>query len=173
MNRKPMKINTSSLQLLGLLALVSCTQEEVRKNEKVDPNVLTQYTWVRYADQETTYPLTTTPEKYQYTDTLNYRFEADYSLWKKSQTLIWAVGNGSVKPMHFNSETSGRYSLQGQELKCRIGAPGLVQPGRIDTLDEEWQVTELRPGKMTLVVLDVTANLPWEDDTLRFEGIPK
>jgi hypothetical protein len=38
-----MKINASSLHLLGLLALVSCTQEEVRKNEKIDLNVLTQY----------------------------------------------------------------------------------------------------------------------------------
>ncbi|MBD0257115.1 MAG: hypothetical protein ICV83_15465 [Cytophagales bacterium] len=168
-----MKINTASLPLLGLLALVSCTQEDVRKNEKVDLNVLTQYTWVRYADRETSYPLTTTQDKYKYTDTLSYRFEADYSLWKRSQTLVWAVGSGPVEPRHFNSETSGRYSLQGQELKCRIRVFSLVQPGRMDTLDEKWQVTELRPGKMTLVLPDVTANLPWEDDTLRFEGIPK
>ncbi len=167
-----MKINPSLLHLLGLLALVSCTQEEVRKNEKIDLNVLTQYTWVRYADRETQYPYPS-QEKYKYTDTLSYRFEADRSLWKRSQVFAFGVGSGSVKPLHFNSETSGRYSLQGQELKCRIAVFSPVQPGRIDTLDEKWQVTELRPGKMTLVVPDVTANLPWVDDTLRFEGIPK
>lgn len=168
-----MKINTSSLHLFGLLTLISCTQEDVRKNEQVDPDVLTRYTWVRYADRETTYPLTNSPEKYKYTDTVSYRFEADRSLRKRSQTLVWAVGNGPVKPMHFNSEASGRYSLQGQELSLRIGVPSLVQPLRIDTLDEKWQVTELRPGKMTLVLPDVTANLPLEEDTLQFEGTRK
>ena len=87
-----MKINISSLHLLGLLALVSCTQEDVRKNEQVDPGVLTRYTWVRYADRETTYPFTTSPEKYKYTDTLSYRFEADGSLRKRSQMMVWAAG---------------------------------------------------------------------------------
>jgi hypothetical protein len=168
-----MRTNTLPLQLLGLLVLVSCRQEDVRKNEQVDPGVLTRYTWVRYADRETTYPFTTSPEKYKYTDTLSYRFEADRSLRKRSQTLVWAVGDGPVKPLHLNSETSGRYSLQGQELILRIGVRSPVEPGRMDTLDEKWQVTELRPGKMTLVLPDAAANLPWEDDTLRFEGIPK
>ncbi len=170
MNHKPMKIHTSSLQLLGLLALISCTQEDVRKNEKVDLNVLTQYTWVRYADWETDYPLTTPPKKYKYTDTLSYRFETDYSLWQRSQTLVWAIGNGPVRPVHFNGEASGRYSLQGQEVTLRVGTPSLVQPGRIDTLEEKWQVTELRPGKMTWVLPDVTTNLPDEEDTLQFEA---
>lgn len=42
-------------------------------------------------------------------------------------------------------------------------------------MDEKCQVTELRSGKMTLVLPDVTANLnlPWEEDTLQSEGTRK